>query len=206
MRYCSIDIETTGLDSENCDMVEFAAVVDDLTQQQPIEKLPKFQRYIYQPLYQGEPYALSMHKDLFLKLAKWQQGKERDIQVCTPKNLMEEFYLFLKDYYVAHLNPKFSMGNTIKVLAAGKNFATFDIRFIEKLPQLDSFPVEFSHRVVDPAMLYLNPAIDSGPPSMFECMKRAGIGGEVAHTALEDALMVISLLRKKFLPGKPRTE
>jgi len=202
MKYVSIDIETTGLDSENCDMVEFAAVVDDLNNQQPIEKLPKFQRYIYRHLYQGEPYALSMHKDLFLKLAKWQQGKERDMQVCTPNNLMEEFYLFLKDCYVQHLNPKFEMGNPIKVLAAGKNFATFDIRFIEKLPNQDPYLVEFNHRVVDPAMLYLNPATDTGPPSMYECMKRAGIPGDVAHTALEDALMVVSLLRKKF-SGKP---
>lgn len=204
MKYVSIDIETTGLDSETCDIVEFAAVVDDLNKQQPIEKLPKFQRYIFQPLYQGEPYALSMHKDLFLKLAKWQQGKERGIQVCTPKNLMEEFYMFLKDHYVA--NPKFIMGHPIKVLAAGKNFATFDIRFIEKLPNQDPYLVEFNHRVVDPAMLYLNPATDTGPPSMFECMKRAGIAGDVAHTALEDALMVISLLRKKFSSGKPNSE
>lgn len=203
MRYCSIDIETTGLDPETCDMIEFAAVVDDLAQQQPLEKLPKFQRYIYQPLYQGEPYALSMHKDLFLKLAKWQQGKEREIQVCTPKTLMEDFYKFLREHYVGHLNPKGCMGHTIKVLAAGKNFATFDLRFIEKLPNQDPHLVEFNHRIVDPAMLYLNPVTDTGPPSMLECMKRAGIAGEVAHTALADALMVVSLLRKKFPVGKP---
>jgi DNA polymerase III epsilon subunit-like protein len=203
MKYVSVDIETCGLDPNTCDMVEFAAVVDDFNNQQPIEKLPKFQRYIYQPLYQGEPYALSMHKDLFLKLAKWQQGKGQDMQVCTPNNLMEEFYMFLRDNYVGH---KPNTGEPIKVLAAGKNFATFDIRFIEKLPNQDPYLVEFNHRVVDPAMLYLNPTTDTGPPSMYECMKRAGISGDVAHTALEDALMVVNLLRKKFSPGKPRTE
>lgn len=202
MKYVSIDIETTGLDSETCDIVEFAAVVDNLANQIPIEKLPRFQRYIYQPLYKGEPYALSMHKDLFLKLAKWQQGKEKDIQVCTPGNLMEEFYMFLQEHYVTKHQP----GDIIKVLAGGKNFATFDVRFIEKLPQHDAYTVEFNHRVVDPAMLYLNPATDNGPPSMYDCMKRAGIEGDVAHTALEDALMVVSLLRKKFLPGKPGTK
>ena len=142
-----------------------------------------------------------MHKELFLKMAKWQQGKEPTIQVCKPEHLMEEFYMFLAKEYVD--DAKFINGYPIKVLAAGKNFATFDIRFIEKLPTHQCYPVEFNHRVVDPAMLYLNPNTDNVPPSMFECMKRAGIEGDVAHTALEDALTVISLLRYQFPISKP---
>jgi oligoribonuclease (3'-5' exoribonuclease) len=199
MQYVSIDLETTGLDPETCDVVEFAAVVDNLRTQPPINKLAVFQRYIYRPVYQGEPYALSMHKEIFAKIAKWQQGKERNIQVCDPGTLMEEFYLFLREHYVT--DAKFVLGNLIKVLAAGKNFATFDSRFIAKFPQQEAYPVEFNHRVLDPAMLYML-ATDNGPPSMADCMRRAGIEGDVAHTATEDALMVIHLLRNKF-PVKP---
>ena len=41
MKYISIDLETTGLSSETCEVIEFGAVLDDLTTLQPIESLPK---------------------------------------------------------------------------------------------------------------------------------------------------------------------
>jgi oligoribonuclease len=204
MLYVSIDIETTGLNHETCDIVEFAAVIDDLNNQQPLHKLPTFQRYIYKELYQGEPYALAMHHELFAKLAKWQKNKNGDLDVCTPDRLIQEFYTFLSDYYVT--DKLFCYGRNIKIQVAGKNFAAFDARFIEKLCNKAPYKIEFNYRVMDPAILYFNPSTDKGPPSMWDCMKRAGIEGTVAHTALEDALMVVNLLRKKFPPVEPQPE
>ena len=37
MLYCSIDIETTGLNPKTCDIVQFAAVLDNLADPQPLD-------------------------------------------------------------------------------------------------------------------------------------------------------------------------
>lgn len=39
MRYCSIDIETTGLNPDTCDILQFAAVLDDLNDPKPLVDL-----------------------------------------------------------------------------------------------------------------------------------------------------------------------
>ena len=41
MLYCSIDIETTGLDPETCDIIQFAAVLDNLADPQPLENVSR---------------------------------------------------------------------------------------------------------------------------------------------------------------------
>jgi DNA polymerase III epsilon subunit-like protein len=46
--------------------------------------------------------------------------------------------------------------------------------------------------------LYFDLENDDSLPDMKTCMQRAGIDGEVAHTAMEDALVVVKLLRNKF--------
>ena len=91
MKYVSIDIETTGLNPDKCQIIEFAAVVDDLQDQQPIEKLPKFQTYIRHESYTGEPYALAMHSNIFKKLAKFP-----DDDIVEADSLFAAFVNFLQ--------------------------------------------------------------------------------------------------------------
>ena len=179
MRYVSIDIETTGLDPNRCQIIEFAAVVDDLKVQQPLEKLPKLQTYVRHTFYQGEPYALSIHSALFKKLAS-----EETIDIVDAESLMARFFNFLT-------GPG-GFAEPPAIVVAGKNFATFDKQFIDKLPGTNL--IKFHHRTLDPAMLFTY-LTDSEPPSSKTCLERAGLAGEVAHTALEDALMVVKLLR-----------
>jgi oligoribonuclease (3'-5' exoribonuclease) len=52
-----IDIETTGLNPDPCDIIEIGAVIDDWLE--PLELQPLFHCYIKQQQYKGEPYALS---------------------------------------------------------------------------------------------------------------------------------------------------
>ena len=80
------------------------------------------------------------------------------------------------------------------LLAAGKNFASFDLQFLNQLPGFRKF-IRFKHRFLDPAMLWWDPDLDDGPPDTKTCMERAGLAGEVAHTAIEDALVVVKLIR-----------
>lgn len=202
MRYISIDIETTGLNPETCQIIEFAAVADDLRIKAPLDSLPRFQTYVHHPVYTGEPYALGMHQKIFQKLA---EPSEND-KVTTPELLFKKFFdwLLTVDGPTSHRRCRYKAnpvcdGNVfsmqIKINVAGKNFASFDKRFLDKLP---NNLVKFNHRVIDPCMLYFNPDKDDVLPSTEECMRRAGLDGVVAHTALEDALVVCSLLRAKF--------
>ncbi len=83
--------------------------------------------------------------------------------------------------------------NPRSVQAAGKNFAAFDMQFLYRIPQFNKF-VNFRHRVIDPAVLYWE-VDDEKLPDSKACYERAGINNKVAHTAVEDALAVVRLVR-----------
>ena len=76
---------------------------------------------------------------------------------------------------------------------AGKNFASFDRQFLKRLPDFEGM-VRLHHRTLDPAMLFWQPG-DEKLPDSKTCYERAGMNGKVAHTALEDAMAVVWLLR-----------
>lgn len=197
MKYVSIDLETTGLDYEKCTILEFAAVVDDLNVQEPVDRLPKFQCYMMQDYYCGEPYALAMHCDKFQKISNWRSS---GIEVCSPETLVNKFHTFLITFGFQETGRTQSSlkDGYLKINVAGKNFANFDNRFLEKLPNYNKL-IKVGHRILDPVMLYFEPKRDTDHlPSMSECMERAGLKGEVPHSALEDAIIVVKLLRHKF--------
>jgi len=65
MKYLSIDTETTGLNSENCQILSIAAVLEDTENTKtPVEDLPHFHYIFRHEFIQGEPYALNMNKEL----------------------------------------------------------------------------------------------------------------------------------------------
>jgi hypothetical protein len=199
MIYCSIDIETTGLNPDNCDVLQFAAVLDDLNNPKPIEQLPSFQTCFFKdgPIV-GEPFALSMNGAILKQIANAQhkrleyceETKQRFMKI---ENLPDAFACFL-------LKNSFPLDRSgrLKVTVAGKNVAGFDLRFLNAKIK-DWGQISMYQRVLDPAILYLDHQNDKVVPDMKTCMERAGISGEVAHTALEDALTVVRLLRYKLL-------
>ena len=79
------------------------------------------------------------------------------------------------------------------VTPAGKNFASFDRQFLKRLPEFEKL-VKLHHRTLDPAMLYWQVG-DEKLPDSKTCYERAGMDPKVAHTALEDALAVVRLIR-----------
>jgi hypothetical protein len=131
-----------------------------------------------------------MHGDIFKKIGNW---KETGVMVCSPADLLPRFHTFLTTLAGYHPGPD----GIVKINVAGKNFGNFDSKFLEKLPH-HNLLVKFHHRILDPGMLYFDPNEDEILPSTEICMQRAGVGGEVQHTALEDALNVIKLLRNKY--------
>lgn len=187
MKYVSIDLETTGLNENVCQIIEIGAVIDDSWNHAPIEQLPTFHCYVIneiavgnnmQQVLTGEPYALGMHSDLLKKLHHQPEGNR-----YIPK---EEVAGQFQDWLSKHFKGE-------KVTVAGKNFMGFDMQFLKKLPNFDVS--QFNHRNIDPAMLYWDIQRDEKIPNLKTCMERAGLEGKVAHTALEDALVVVKLLR-----------
>ena len=178
MRYVSIDIETLGLYPDSCDVIEFGAVIDDL--ETPLDKLPRFHSYVTRPdnLYKGDAYAMSMHPVILRRIATREAG-----YTYTPWDLLSEVFDRWLDEQNMH----------DKIVVAGKNFMGFDMRFLRRL----NFgkQVKISHRALDPGSMFFDPKIDKVPPSTDECYKRAGMDIPVAHTAVEDALGVVQLIR-----------
>lgn len=209
MFYVSIDIETTGLNIANCDVLEFAAIIDDLANPKPLEELPKFHAYIAKRSYKGEPHALSMHANILKKIGLLdfklldKEGiyiSETNERYMTIEQLPQSFKYFLEANLPNSLisyNKDTSFSSIKKLNVAGKNVSNFDIPFLQdKIKNWHG--VSFSSRCIDPAILYYQPG-DLNLPDTKTCMERAGIEGEVAHTALEDALVVVQLLRNKIL-------
>ncbi len=182
MPYVSIDIETTGLDPESCQTLEVGAVIDDW--KTPIHQLPTFQRILLHERIIGAPFALALNADLLRRIANPVPPEPGiDAPFCQPK----ELGYHLADWVKCHgLDP-------LHVQAAGKNFASFDLQFLKRLPNFTTY-VNFRHRVLDPAILYYRPEDDRLPDSKT-CYERAGLDPKVAHTAVEDAVAVVWLVR-----------
>jgi len=180
--YVSIDIETTGLNPKNCQVLEIGAVIDDGTM--PIEQCPTFHCYIDHALILGEPFALSMHQTIIHRIATREEG----YTYLSVWDVALRFRDFLKENGIDSENEK--------IVVAGKNFASFDARFLSNVTGWDKH-VNIHHRILDPAALYWQPETDGVElPDLQTCMHRAGITGEVAHTALEDARTVARLIRQ----------
>ena len=187
--YVSIDIETTGLNPENCQVLEIGAVIDDGTA--PITDCPTFHCYVDHGLILGEPFAVSMHPAILRRIATHEKG----YTYLQPWEVATRFHDFLKEN---GLDPE-----NEKVFVAGKNYASFDARFLRKLTNWDKH-VRVHHRILDPAALYWRPEIDGVElPDTKTCMERAGIDGEVAHTAVEDAIVVVRLIRHAIDDRRP---
>jgi DNA polymerase III epsilon subunit-like protein len=181
MRYVSIDLETTGVNPESDQVLEFAAVLDDLQVQAPLDTLPRFHAYVVHDRIVGNPYALSMHPVILRRIAQ----AEAPYLYAPPQALGALFYAFLVDQGLdpvkLHLN------------VAGKNFSSFDLQFLKRVPGfLDRCPMR--QRVIDPAVLFWQPG-DDRLPDTKKCYQRAGLPEDVAHDALADALGVVRLVR-----------
>lgn len=180
MKVVSIDIETTGMDYNNCQVLEFGAIIDDLEVVIPSRELPTFRRVIRPPdgIVIGEPYALWMNAGLLKEIC---DSKD----VINRSALGYEFEDWLESNGI----------DSKRVIPAGKNFASFDMQFLNRMSGFNDF-VRFKHRVLDPSILFME-VNDGEPPSIKLCAERAGldIATYGTHTALEDARLVIDLLR-----------
>jgi len=170
-------------------MIEFGAVLEDLRHKRPLEYLPTFHCYILRDRYVGEPFALAMHAEIFRRIAK----KEPPYRYYDTDRARELFASFLAEHGYTEPGKK-------AITVAGKNFYHFDYRFLENDGWHKSLSYNFHRRCCDPAQLYFDPSTDDELPDLNRCLVRACIKKEVSHTAVEDALDVVRLLRNHYSP------
>lgn len=222
MKYISIDIETTGLDADFNQILSIGAIIEDAANPLPYDKCPKFHAAIVREQLTGSPFAINLNKSLIESIAMWKEypkqreaiEEETEMQFLYPDEVVEAFYDFLYENGFVEFDPtdlnrrvKIKNGKTYPMLtsnmkpasitAAGKNFATFDKLFLEKLPRWKQC-IRLKQRVLDPSILFINWVEDTDVPNLLTCKQRADISGEVTHNALEDAWDVIQVMRKKY--------
>lgn len=197
MRYLSIDLETSGSDPFRYQILEFAAVLEDTTLPQvPIEELPSLRLVVHHEELLGTPGALAMNARLLQEISDATAKNNLPHDHCLPPEVLVRFAEFLDQQGV---NRKRSL------VAAGKNFASFDLPFIQQLPGYGEL-IKISNAVIDPAVLYLNWQKDKRLPNMSSCKTRAGLSEVVSHQALDDARDIIRLLRPFYGPGAAAPE
>ena len=190
MRYVSIDLETTGTNPSRHQIIEFGAVIENTHKSTELENLPHFKRIVKHTEYHGQAFALNLNARIFEELVRptWA------VAICEPQELAEQFKNFL-------LNNGYEPDEEkayVRLIAAGKNFAAFDLNFLKCLPHWYDH-IRISQQILDPAIFYLNFKEDERMPSLEECKKRAGFPDTaVTHDALDDALDVIRLLRQQY--------
>lgn len=179
----SWDIETGGLNPNNCSVLEIGIIKYDTINPSSFEDSPKFHCLVDNPTVSGSAFALNMNARIFRQLI----DKDYKGLILKPHEVIDHIYEWLRVQGV---------GENESINVAGKNFASFDKRFLEKLPNWNKILIK--QRIFDPAILFFDPAKDEYLPSLSDCKKRADINGIITHNALEDAWDVIQVLDHKF--------
>ena len=213
MKYLSIDIETSGLDPENNQILSIGAIVEDTENRLSFDEIPKFHVCILADQLIGSPFALQMNKELIEAMVHYQTAEDQDekndlVQMTGMIFLHKEdvvtlFYNFLyKNGFVKSDETDNFTGLTSKmkpvtINVAGKNFGTFDKLFLERLPRWKQ-AIRIRQRIIDPSILFIDWKNDDAIPSLNTCKQRANLDGIVTHNAIEDAWDVIQLLRTQY--------
>jgi hypothetical protein len=224
MIYVSIDIETSGLNPENNNVLSIGAIIEDTSKKLPFLEIPKFNAIILQNEITGSPRAIGMNSSIIDTMGRYlESNSEERSQIELAQTgiygggynfyekdeVVKEFYSFLwnngfstLDSPTTHINGKLkpvidSRTKPITINVAGKNFGTFDKLFLQQLPWWQKL-IRVRQRVLDPAILFVDWENDDSLPSLSKCKERVGLDTFVTHNALDDAWDVIEILRNKY--------
>jgi len=230
MRYISIDLETTGLNSEKHQILSFSGILEDTKQNLDYLEIPKFNIYVLRDDITGSPFAINMNSEIIESISKYLNTKDPSDKMMQRRiidgvflyeyEIPFYFYLWCLVYhegredleYLLHSEEWGTRKNSIiseisgirhtnsKIgcNVAGKNFSSFDKKFLDKIEKLYDF-VYFRQRVLDPSALYIDWDNDETSPDLSTCKKRAGLDEFVSHSSLDDAWDVVELFRKHIL-------
>jgi oligoribonuclease (3'-5' exoribonuclease) len=197
MKVLSIDIETTGLDVVNDQILQFSGVVYDTKDfVTRFEDMPHFTFNLKHPRLTGDLYAIVLNAKLLEQILH-KTSPYKTYDVINPDDYVElhkEFEMFLRKNFPDHCSSK-----GIKIPVIGKNAAGFDVVFLKQI----NFDRYFSHRVLDVGGFYLEDD-DKFPPDLQTCLKRANLEGTVSHCAKDDAIDVLRVFREHLISKKDK--
>ena len=189
MKYFSIDIETTGVDSDNHQILEIGAIFEDTEKQLSFEEIPKFHCFVKHNEIRGVAFALNMNARILEILAH--PSKHKDENIIRNEDASFELGVWVRNCLQTR------EGEIPEIICAGKNFASFDKQFLENLPHWKHY-IKIKSRSIDPAILYTDFKNDTDVANTKDCMERAELKYENEHYAIYDAWNIIQLLRKKY--------
>jgi DNA polymerase III alpha subunit (gram-positive type) len=203
MLYVSIDIETSGLNPKKNQILSFGAIIEDTSKSLSFEDCPKFYATVIHRNIKGSPKALLMNMDVIKDISDYIENDRNDAlnnEVGNYNPIFVETFT-LTSSFISFLDSNGIKADSrfqrYKINVAGKNFAAFDMLFLNNVPGWLGF-IDIRKRILDPAILYFDVNNDDTLPSLDVCKKRANIDGNVSHNALLDAWDVIQVLRNKL--------
>lgn len=194
MKYVVIDIETTGVDPENNQILEFGAVIEDSANPLPIEEIPKFKCIVNHKSITGSPFAINMNARIFNILAEFHSAKEIELRnkIAKEHNILDTRSMCI--YFASWVRENGLLG---PINIAGKNYAVFDKLFLDQTESW-KYEVNCERRFLDPSILFVDWEKDIKLPSLDDCLQRAGIPTQVTHDALQDAIDTLLCFRAKY--------
>jgi oligoribonuclease len=198
MKYLSIDIETTGLDPLNDQLLSFGAIIEDTENPLPFDEIPKFHAAIKRNRIEGDLFAINMNKELIETINQYMNSPDNSrstnsgIDFYKEDEIVSGFRQWLITNNFTQLDKEIT-----NLTVAGKNFGTFDKLFIERLPRWKQY-FRIRQRIIDPAILFVDWKNDNSLPGLSACKTRAKLNPNVTHNAVEDAWDVIELLRLNY--------
>lgn len=212
MKFAVIHLQTGGFNFHEHSILEFACIVEDTSKKLPFNDIPKYNVLVENEIYKGEAYAFHFNREIFHQLSL--SPDRRTKPVVKYENLAQNFQIWISAYIntkVANFNSQSDINSfteegvsspvfnhTILLNAAGKNFSNFHLNFIKKIPHINDY-IRFTHRFMDPSILYLDVNIDEFLPGAETCKQRAGLSHSGKHTdTLLECWDTLQLFRTKL--------
>lgn len=198
MKLVSIDIETTGLNPVVDKILSIGCVICDTTNKNDFKFL-EIRNFCNIDNLIISDVVKNMNKELLDDLNYLNSNNnylnKRDFYIAKNYYVESDITQVLKEFFEKNgIDPK-------RVNVCGKNFATFDKLFLERLPNFKEI-IRFRQRIIDPAILYVDWENDESLPDLQTCIERSNLeelkGKIVQHTALDDAIVTLKLVLNKI--------
>ena len=207
MIYIAADTETTGLDPYEHEVLSASFIVDDFSKTSNLvdfNELPVLEVVIDPDKngFSGQLEALVMNADLLRLIKELRKQEHPEYEYYIYKKEKKKVKYFADYEFAERIMEKFftEYANN-KVVFCGKNFDTFDLKFLNSNLDISKI-VDHSWVSWDPGTVF-STVEDTKIPNLGTCLQRAGLGEKTnAHTAFGDAYDVWRLLRYHFFGEK----
>lgn len=203
MKYASIDLETTGLDTHRSQVLQIGCVIEDTDPRTAdvkaalplgaVDTLPTFEALVHYDRLDFEPFALVMNAGLVKRILELRDKPDPAGPMVylgdggNGPDVGETHWRALEAFLEAHLGQSERKGWVV----AGKNIAGFDLKFFPSWLR-----ARISHRVIDAGSVALGAQRHLWAGPKVPGLNDLWTGPALRHDAVDDARAVVTLLRQ----------